>query len=76
MFLGKNLPSVIPTTTDCDIIILESHAAPKRREQSVTAANETTGRIGSTIDAAVGLGQQMFPLLWLSSMSLKGTRVP
>ncbi|KAL9008908.1 MAG: hypothetical protein Q9173_006015 [Seirophora scorigena] len=32
-----------------------SHAAPKRREQSVTAANETTGRIGSTIDAAVGL---------------------
>ncbi|KAL8648545.1 MAG: hypothetical protein Q9210_004925 [Variospora velana] len=48
-------PSAIPATTGCDIIILESHAATKRREPSATVTTKPAAQTGNTIGAAVGL---------------------
>lgn len=58
LFLQKHLPSIIPAATDWEVIIIESHAATRRRERSDSAGDEAAGRVGETIGAAVGLGRQ------------------
>ncbi|KAL8738181.1 MAG: hypothetical protein Q9181_000994 [Wetmoreana brouardii] len=55
LFLQKHLPSAIPTPTELEIVILESHAATRRTNRSASAINEAAGQVTNTIGAAIGL---------------------
>ncbi|KAL8635735.1 MAG: hypothetical protein Q9228_006804 [Teloschistes exilis] len=55
LFLRKFIPSILPTSTELDIIIIESHAATKRRARSPGSVDEAAGPVATTIGSALGL---------------------
>ncbi|KAL9576802.1 MAG: hypothetical protein Q9212_006804 [Teloschistes hypoglaucus] len=55
LFLCKFIPSILPTSTELDITIIESHAATKRRERSPDTVDEAAGPAATTIGSALGL---------------------
>ncbi|KAI4239189.1 MAG: hypothetical protein LQ352_007817 [Teloschistes flavicans] len=55
LFLRKLIPSILPTSTELDITIIESHAATNRRVRPNDSVDEAAGPVATTIGSALGL---------------------
>ncbi|KAL8691573.1 MAG: hypothetical protein Q9218_003233 [Villophora microphyllina] len=55
LFLRKLVPSVIPTSTELDITIIESHAATKGLARGSGSLDQAAGPVANTTGSALGL---------------------